>query len=334
MAKILGALVAAILSVLTLCPSHLKAASAADSRAGAGPAYPNRPIRIIVGFPAGSGTDMLARFVGGKLTERLGQQVVVDNRAGANGIIAADLTARSAPDGHTLMFMSVSHTMNAAVYKLPFDPVKSFTAVMMLGAGPLALVAGPSLPATSVKGLIDLATAKPNTVTYAVSGTGGINHFAGALFARTARIQLINVPYKGGPQALTDVIGGQVQVMIGTLAITLNQIRAGRLKALGVSSIKRTPLLPEVPTIAESGAPGYEINIWWGVLAPAGVPVPIVAKINAEIAGILSQPDSGKRLEAEGAAPSPMPGGEFGRMLVSEIEKWKRVARESDIRAE
>ena len=200
------------------------------------PAYPSRPIRIIVGFPPGSGTDILARFVGGKLTERLGQQVVVDNRSGANGIIAAELTAKAAPDGHTLQFMSTSHTMNAAVYKLPFDAVKSFTPVGMLASGPLVLVTHPSFPATTVKGLIDLAKAKPNTISYAVSGTGGINHFAGASFSRMAGIQLLDVPYRGGPQALTDLIAGQVQIMFATLAITHRQVKAGKLAALGVST--------------------------------------------------------------------------------------------------
>jgi tripartite-type tricarboxylate transporter receptor subunit TctC len=277
---------------------------------------------------------MLARFVGSKLTERLGQQVVVDNRPGANGIIGADLTVKTAPDGHTLLFMSASHTMNAAVNKLPFDPVKSFTPVTMLGTGPLVLVAHISFPASSVKGLIDVATAKPNTITYASVGTGGINHFAGALLARITGIQLIHVPYKGGVPALTDVIGGQVHLMFGTLPLTLSQVRAGKVKALGVSGMQRTPLLPEMPTIAESGAPGYEINNWWGVLAPAGVPAAIVAKLNTEIAGILGQRESARRLEAEGVVPSPLSSAAFSRVLVSEIEKWGRVARETNIKAE
>ena len=298
------------------------------------PAYPARPIRIIVGFPAGSGTDMLARFIGGKLTERMAQQIVVDNRPGANGIIASELTVKAAPDGHTVQFMSTSHTMNAAVYKLPFDPVRSFTPVMQLGAGPLVLVAHPAFPARSAQGLIDLATAKPDTVTYAISGTGGVNHFAGALFARLTGVRLINVPYKGGPQALTDLIGGQVQVMFGTAAITLAQVRAGRLKALGVSSAQRTPLLPDVPTIAESGAPGYDMSIWWGVLAPAGMPAALVARLNAEIGGILAQPESAQRLAAEGAEPSPVAGAAFTRLLSAEVEKWTRVAREANIKVD
>ena len=309
-------------------------ASSAPARSAIAPAYPVKPVRIVVGFPAGSGTDMLARFIGGKFTDRAGQQVVVDNRPGANGIIAAELVTKAPADGYTLLFMSTSHTMNAAVYKLPFDPVKSFTPVMQLGAGPLVLVANPAFPAGNAKGLIELASAKPNTITYAVSGTGGVNHFAGALFSRITGTQLINVPYKGGPQALTDLIGGQVQVMFGTAAITLTQVRAGRLKALGVSTAKRSPLLPDVPTIAESGAPGYEMSIWWGVLAPAGTPAVIVDKLHAEIAGILQQPDSAQRLAAEGAEPSPLPPAAFTRLLTAEIDKWKRVAREANIKAD
>jgi tripartite-type tricarboxylate transporter receptor subunit TctC len=230
------------------------------------------------------------------------------------------------------LFISISHTMNAAVYhRLPFDPVKSFTPVTTLAAGPLVLVANPAFSAGSVQGLIDLARAKPNTITYAVSGTGGINHFAGALFSRIAGVRLVNVPYKGGPQALTDLMSGQVQVMFGTAAITLSHVKSGRLKALGVSSAKRTLLLPEVPTIAESGAPGYEISIWWGVLAPAGVPAVIVAKLNAEIGQVLGQPESAQRLAADGAVPSPSGSAEFGRMLAAEVEKWQRVAREAGI---
>jgi tripartite-type tricarboxylate transporter receptor subunit TctC len=309
-------------------------ASSAPAHSEAVPAYPTKPVRIVVGFPAGSGTDMLARFIGGKFTDRVGQQIVVDNRPGANGIIASELIAKAPPDGYTLQFMSTSHTMNAAVYKLPFDPVKSFTPVMQLGAGPLVLVANPAFPASNAKGLIELASAKPNTITYAVSGTGGVNHFAGALFSRMTGTQLINVPYKGGPQALTDLIGGQVQVMFGTAAITLTQVRAGRLKALGVSTAKRSPLLPDVPTIAESGAPGYEMSIWWGVLAPAGTPVAIVDRLYTGIAGILQQPESAQRLAAEGAEPSPLSSAAFTRLLTAEVDKWKRVARDANIKAD
>lgn len=297
-------------------------------------AFPGRPIRIIVGFLPGSSNDTLARFVGQKLNERMGQQVVVDNRSGANGIIASEMTAKATPDGHTLMLMSVSHTMSAAVNKLPFDPIASFTPIAMLGAGPLVLVASATLPANSVKAVIDLAKARPNTITYASAGTGGINHFGGALFSNVAGIQLVHVPYKGGAPALTDVMGGQVQLMWGTMPLTLTQIRAGKVKALGVSSSKRSTLLPDVPTIAEGGVPGYEISTWWGILAPAGVPQPIVSKLNSEIAAMLSQPESSQRLDAQGAEPWPLSSAEFGKLIAVEIEKWRRVAREANIKAE
>ena len=296
-------------------------------------AYPTRPVRIIVGFLPGSSQDILARFVGSRLTDRLGQQVVVDNRAGANGIIGADLTAKATPDGHTLLMMSTSHTMNAAVKpNLTLDPVKSFAPVAMLGAGPLVLVANPSVPASNVKALVELAKAKPRMITYAAAGTGGINHFGGALFARSAGIELVHVPYKGGVPALTDVISGQVQLMFGTMPLTLTQIRAGKVKALGITSTKRSPQLADVPTIAEAGVPGYEISTWWGVIGPAGLPAGVVRILNTEMSGIITQPDALQRLEAEGASPWPMPPAEFARIIATEIEKWRRVAREANIK--
>jgi tripartite-type tricarboxylate transporter receptor subunit TctC len=297
-------------------------------------AYPARPVRIIVGFTPASSNDILARFVAAKLAERVGQQVVVDNRPGANGIIGTELTARSTPDGHTLMLVSTSHTMNAAVNKLPFDPVKSLTPIAMIGAGPLVLVTNASFSASSVRQLIEVAKAKPKALTYASAGTGGINHFGGALFAHVTGIQMTHVPYKGGAPALTDVIAGQVQLMFGSMPLTLAQIRAGKVKALGVTSAKRSPLLPDVPAIGEAGAPGYEIQTWWGILAPAAVPASIVTKLNTEITAVIRQPDSAQRLEAEGAEALPMSSAEFGRLIIAELDKWARVAREANIRAE
>ncbi|HEY0337849.1 MAG TPA: tripartite tricarboxylate transporter substrate binding protein [Burkholderiales bacterium] len=297
-------------------------------------AYPARPVRIIVGFTPASSNDILARFVAAKLAERVGQQVVVDNRPGANGIIGTELTARSTPDGHTLMLVSTSHTMNAAVNKLPFDPVKSLTPIAMIGAGPLVLVTNASFSASSVRQLIEVAKAKPKALTYASAGTGGINHFGGALFAHVTGIQMTHVPYKGGAPALTDVIAGQVQLMFGSMPLTLAQIRAGKVKALGVTSAKRSPLLPDLPAIAEAGAPGYEIQTWWGILAPAAVPASIVTKLNTEITAVIRQPDSAQRLEAEGAEALPMSSAEFGRLIIAELDKWARVAREANIRAE
>ena len=300
----------------------------------AAPGYPSRPVRIIVGFLPGSSQDILARYVGAKMTERLGKQILVDNRPGASGMIGNELAAKATPDGHTLLVTSVSYPMLAAVQKLPYDPVKAHAPVAMLGNGPLVLVTNLSVPATNVKGLIELAQAKPNALAFATAGIGGINHFGAALFARSAGVQLTHVPYKGGAPALTDVIAGQVQMMFGTLPLSLPQIRGGKIRALGVTSAKRAPLLPEVPTIAEAGVPGYEITTWWGVLAPAGVPAAIVAKLNGEIGGILAHPESAQRLAAEGAEPWPMTSAAFGRLMLYELEKWARVARVANIRAE
>ena len=297
--------------------------------------YPVRPIRIIVGFLPGSSNDLLARFVGSKLTERFGQQTVVDNRPGANGIIGSELAARATPDGHTLLLMSVSHTMSAAVYsKLPYDPVRSFSPVATLGAGPLVVATHPGFPANGIKALIDLAKAKPGTLTYASAGVGGINHFGGALFSRVAGVQMTHVPYKGGAPALAEVMGGQVQLMWGTMPLTLTQVRAGKVKALAVTSARRSPLLPDVPALGEAGAPGAEISTWWGLLAPAGIPQALLAKLNAEIGGIIRQPESTQRLSAEGAEPWIMSSGEFAAVIAKEIEKWTRVAREAGIHAE
>ena len=299
------------------------------------PPFPQKPIRLIVGFLPGSSNDTLARFVGGRLQERMGQQLVVDNRPGANGNIGAELTAKATPDGHTLLLMSVSHTMSAAVYeKLPFDPVKSFTPIAMLGAGPLVVVTHPAFPAATIRALIELAQSKPNTLTFSSAGTGGINHFGGALFSRVANVQMIHVPYKGGAPALTDVMGGQVQLMWGTMPLTLTQIRAGKVKALAVTSAKRSPLLPETPTIGEAGAPGAEISTWWGILAPSGMSQAIETRLNNEIAAILVTPESAQRLAAEGAEPWPLTSAAFSRVMSSEIDKWTRVAREARIRAD
>ena len=319
----------------THCGLLAAAALLAPAYAQGAETYPQKPIRLIVGFLPGSSNDTLARFVGGKLHDRMGQQVVIDNRPGANGNIGADLTARATPDGHTLLLMSVSYTMSAAVYsQLAYDPVKSFSPVAMLGAGPLVLVTHPTFAGNDVKRLIDLATAKPNTLTYSSAGTGGINHFGGALFSRVAKVQMIHVPYKGGAPALTDVMGGQVQLMWGTMPLTLTQIRAGKVKALAVTSAKRSPLLPDAPTIGEAGAHGAEIATWWGILAPAAAPAAIVAKLNNEIAVILLQPESAQRLAAEGAEPWPMTSASYAQLIKTEIEKWTRVAREARIRAD
>ncbi len=296
--------------------------------------YPSRPIRAISGFPPGSSVDVVGRFVCVKLGERLGQQVVIDNRPGASGTIGADLAARAAPDGYTLFLMSVSQIMSAPVYKnLPFHPVKSFTAITPLAQGPLILATLPSFAPNTVKELIDLAKSKPDAVSYASAGNGSINHYAGALFARATGTQMLHVPHKGGAPAFFAVMGGQVNVMFATLPLSLTQIRAGKVKALGITSAKRSPLVPTVPSIAET-APGYDVSTWWGMVAPAGLPAPILARLNREITGILTQPESAQRLAAEGAEPWPLSSAEYTKVLYAELEKWTRVAQEAGIRAD
>ena len=326
-----GALAAIILAasatLLSTVPAHAAEPAALQ-------AYPARPIRIIIGFLPGSSSDVLARFLAHKLTEALGQQVIVDNRAGANGIIAAEIASKANADGHTLLLISTSHTMNAARPKLPYDPVRSFTPITTLGIGGLVLVAHPGFAAGSVKELIAIARAKPQTVSYAIAGVGGINHFSAALFERITQVQMLPIAYKGGAPALTDVIAGQVNLMFGTQTLALRQIQAGKVKALGVTTAKRSAHLPDVPPIAESGAPGYEIGIWWGLVGPAGLPAPIVSRLGKEIDAILKLPETAKRLDADAAEPWLLPGAAFGKHLAAEVENWKRVAREAKIQVE
>jgi len=296
--------------------------------------FPSRPLRIILGFPPGSSNDILARFLGQKLSERYGQQVIIDNRPGANGIIGTEIVARANPDGHTMLLMTTTFTMNAALYKLPFDPHKAFIPVNLIGTGPLVLVSSLSFAPKNVRELVELARAKPGVLTYGTAGNGGINHFATEMFSRAAGIQMVHVPYKGGAPALTDVIAGQINVMFGTLPLTVRQVQAGKIRGFAVTSGKRTPLLPDVPTLAEAGVPGAEVATWWGIAVPAGTPEAIVARLNADIGAIVTQPESAQRLENEGAEPRSMTSAAFGKFVASEMDKWARVAREANIKVQ
>ena len=294
--------------------------------------FPTRPIRMIVPFPPGGSNDILGRFMAQKLTERLGQQTVVDNRGGADGIIGTDIAARAAPDGYTLLIVSTSYSMNPAIHKLPYDPLKSLVPVALIGTGPNLLATTPSVPANSVKELIALAKARPGQLRYASSGIGGFNHFGGELFKSLAGIDMVHVPYKGGGPAMIDVMSSQVEVLVSTLIQALPHIRSGKLKALGVGSAKRSPALPNVPTIAET-LPGYDGSIWWGILAPAGLPAAVLTKLNTEIGVILRDPESAKRLAAEAAEPAIEPPAAFGRIIATDIAKWSRIAKQAGITA-
>jgi tripartite-type tricarboxylate transporter receptor subunit TctC len=296
--------------------------------------YPTRPIRVISGFPPGSSVDVVGRFMSTRLSERLGQQLVIDNRPGASGTIGADIAARSTPDGYTLFIMTSSQIMSVPIFKkLPYDPVKSFTAISPIGIGPLMLVAHPSFAPRTVKEIIDLAKSKPDALTYSSAGNGSINHYVGAMFANQVGAKMLHVPHKGGAPAFFAAMSGEVNLMFATLPLSLTQIRAGKVKAYGITAPKRSSLVPNVPPIAET-VPGFDAVTWWSFTGPAGLPAPILTRLNSEVTGILNQPESAQRLSAEGAEPWPLSSEAFTRVLQSELEKWTRVAREIGIRAD
>ena len=300
----------------------------------AAPAYPTRPVRIVVAFPPGGGNDVIARFYTVRLTSRLGQQMIIDNRGGASGIIGTEIVARAAPDGYTLLFTSLTHAMNEAIHKLPYDTLKSFTPVALLGRGTNVLLVNPGVPARSLPELIALAKTKPGKLNYASTGVAGMHHVGGEMFKRAAGVDFTHVPYKGGGPAIVAVLAGEVDVMFSTLPLALPYVRAGRLRPLGVGSAARSPLLPDVPTLSESGAPGYEFTVWWGIVAPAGTPTAIVTLLNKEFNTISADPEAAKQLAAEGAEVTAWTPAQFNTLLANNLAMWKRVARESNLRAE
>jgi len=297
--------------------------------------YPSRPVRLIVPFPPGGSNDIVARMVATQLGERLGQQVVIDNRGGAGGVLGTDLAAKSPPDGYTLLLISVAYAFGPALYKnLPYDPEKAFTPVGILGSGAAALTVHPSLPVNTVRELIALAKAKPGALNYASAGVGSLQHLACALFMIQAGIDVVHVPYKGGGPAMADVIAGQAQIVMPSLIQVVPHIKSGRLRVLGTSGTRRSAVLPDVPTISESGVPGYEAHNWWGILAPAGTPAPVIEKLHRDLTRVLASRETEKRFETEGAEVVRMTPAEFGGFISAELVKWSRVAREVGIKAE
>ena len=297
--------------------------------------YPIKPIRLIIPFAPGGGTDLTARAIAMKLTEAWGHTVVPDNRAGANGTIAVDIATKSPPDGYTLTMISSSHSVNSSLYKsLPYDLVRDLAPITQATSQPYALVIHPSVQAKSVKELIALAKAKPDTMTYGSSGLGGLSHLSGALFSSLAGIKLIHVPYEGGNPALNDVVGGQIQMLFSTLLQADTQLKAGRVRALAVTTKKRSTAAPELPTMQEAGVAGYEVAGWYGVLAPAKTPRPIIDKLNTEIVRILHSPDVQNRLAADGSEAVGSTPEQFGNHIKSEVAKWGKVIREAGIKAE
>jgi tripartite-type tricarboxylate transporter receptor subunit TctC len=294
--------------------------------------FPDKPIRLIIPFPPGGSNDVLGRYVGLKLTDRLGQQVVIDNRGGANGIIGADLAAQSTADGYTLLMVSTSWVMNAAVRTLPYDVEKSFDPIATLGYAPNSIVVYPGWGVNTVKELVARAKAKPASIFYAATGIGGFNHFGGELFKKVAKVDLVMVPYKGGGPAMTDLMAGQVPMMFSSLTQVLPHVRGGRLKVIAIGATKRSAVVPDIPTVIESGYPGYEMSVWWGFVAPHGVPKPALDRLVKEFSAVLQDPETKKRLLSDAAEPLSMTPGEMRKMVHADVKKWREVAAAANIK--
>ena len=289
-------------------------------------AYPTKPIRILIGFPPGSGGETQLRLVGQKLTEAWGQPVVIEPRPGASGNIAAELLVKSPADGYTLLYFPAALAVNPSLFpKVPYDLARDFTPVALLGVFPLVLVANPSVPVNSVAEVIALAKAKPGSLNFASIGNASPPHLAGELFNQLAGVSLVHVPYKGSAPAQADLIGGQVQLMFDTAVSAIPHVKSGRTRALAVTTAKRSPLLPELPSLDEAGVKGYDLYGWGGVVAPAGLPADITARLNTEIVKALKAPDVAQRLATLGSVPGAMSAPEFGRFIQDEAAKWKRL---------
>ena len=296
--------------------------------------YPQRPIRFVIPYAPGGNTDMIGRVLGAKLTESMGQTIVVENRGGAATLIGAENVAKSPPDGYSMLLAtSTTLAINPHLYKtLPYDPLTDFTPVILVARIPMVLVVHPALPVKTVKEFIALAKARPGEINYATSGPGGSGHMAGELFRMVAGVNLVHIPYKGAPPALNELIAGQVQVMFGTILATAPHVRAGRVRAIAITGPQRSNALPEVATFAEAGFAHYDASSWNGILVPAGTPRAIVERLNAELVRILASPLVLERLAPDGAIPVPTTPEEFSAFIRSEIVKWAKVVKAANIR--
>jgi tripartite-type tricarboxylate transporter receptor subunit TctC len=295
--------------------------------------YPDRPVRLIVGFPPGGAADIIARILGQKLSETWGQQVVIDNRSGAGSTIGSEITAKAAPNGYTLLMISSSHAASAGLYKTSYMPVDSFAPVTLVASAPQALLANPSFPAKTLEDLLARAKAEPNKLSYGSAGNGSTTHLAGELLTEMANVKMVHVPYKGGAPALTDLMGGQIPLMFLALPPALPQIKSGKVRAIALTSIKRSPALPQVPAIAET-VPGYEATNWYGVLAPRGISPQLVQKLYSDIGTALRNADVARSIVAQGADVVGSTPQEFTTYLRSEIDKWTKVIKLAGIRGD
>jgi tripartite-type tricarboxylate transporter receptor subunit TctC len=302
--------------------------------AGAADAYPSRPIHLIIPFPPGGSNDVVGRVFAAAIGEKIGQTLVVENRSGAGGVVGTENASKAAPDGYTLLVISLAHAVNPWLYRLNYDPIKAFTPVGIMASGTNVLAVNPTLGVKSVKELLALAKQKPGELNYASAGIGSFQHLGGELFKLDAGVDIVHVPFRGGGPALLDVIAGNTKIMFSSLVQTTPYVKNGQLLALGTGGAVRSPVLPDVPTIAEAGVPGYQATNWWGIIAPAGTPKEIVEKVRAALAAAQDSPETQKRLESEGADMVRMSPDEFGAFMVREMEKWGKVVKESGIKAQ
>ncbi len=293
--------------------------------------WPEKPVRIVVPFPAGGGTDRVARILAARLSVEFGQQFVVDNRAGANGIIGAEIVVRANPDGYTLAVVPSSFAMNVALYKLPYDPIKGIAPISMINAGPLVLTVHPSVRATNLKEFIELARAKPGALNFGSAGTGSSLHLAAELFQQMTGTKMVHVPYKGQAPALSDLLSGQIQLMFTGIGNVLPHIKVGKLRGLAVTTERRSPALPDLPAISEL-LPGYSVSFWNGMWAPAGTPNEIVSQLNQAIVRFLKQPDAQEWLHTEANEPAHSTPEEFARVIAREIATWSQVVKAGNIK--
>lgn len=317
---------------MKLCVYWLAALALAAPSVAAPGSYPAKPVRLIVGFPAGGSVDIVARLVGQRMSEAMGQQFIVDNRPGAHGIIGTELVAEAPPDGYTLLMVSGGHSINPSLYKnLPYDTLRDFAAVSCVASYPLLLLVHPSLPVKSVKDLIALAKAQPGQFNYASTGPGSPAHLTMELFLQMTGMQMTHIPYKGGAPALTDLVAGHVNAMFNNILVGLPLVRRGQLRALAVTSAKRSSAVPELQTIAETGTPGFEATTWSGILAPRRVPRAIVMRLNAAVGRILQVPAVRERLRNDGGEIVGNTPEQFAAQIESEIAKWAKVTRAAGV---
>ena len=310
---------------IALLPVHVSAQAA----------WPNRPIKLVVPFAPGGSNDIIARVLATKLAARLGQPVIVENKGGAGGTIGTDYVAKSPPDGNTILFVSTSITTNAASGKqLPYDLLKDLQPIGQVAAGAFVVVVSNDLKVTTLKEFIDLARAKPNSISYGSAGIGGINQLGTELLASAAKIQLVHVPYKGIGPAFTDLMGGNIQMALPTIASAVQHIQSGKMRGLAVTGAKRSPLAPELPTVAEAALPGFVLEVWWGIVGPAKLPAPVLKRLNEELNAVLALPEVKEVLAREGTEPRPGTPDEFSKLIGADLARWTKLIKDTNIKVE